>query len=88
MTVRRRDLFALDFTRRSPTATSWLRVHRTAMACRFEVTLPPADANQVDAARDALNEADRVEALLTVFRETSEVARPRWVSTTTVAAES
>src|SRR5262245_8208687 len=75
MTVRRRDLFALDFPRRSPAATSWLRVHRTAMACRFEVTLPPADADQVDAARDALNEADRIEALLTVFRDTSEVVR-------------
>jgi FAD:protein FMN transferase len=75
MTVRRRDLFALDFARRSQPSTSWLRVHRTAMACRFEVTLPPADAGQVDAAREALNEADRIEALLTVFRDTSEVAR-------------
>jgi len=75
MTVRRRDLFGLDFSRRSQPATSWLRVHRTAMACRFEVTLPPADAGQVDAARDALNEADRIEALLTVFRDTSEVSR-------------
>ena len=45
------------------------------MACRFEVTLPPADAGQVDAARDALNEADRIEALLTVFRDTSEASR-------------
>jgi FAD:protein FMN transferase len=75
MTVRRRDLFALDFSRRSPPAASWLRVHRTAMACRFEVTLPPADASQVDAAREALNEADRIEALLTVFRDTSEASR-------------
>ena len=75
MTVRRRDLFALDFSRRTPPSTSWLRVHRTAMACRFEVTLPPADANQVDAAKDALDEADRIERLLTVFRDTSEVSR-------------
>jgi FAD:protein FMN transferase len=75
MTVRRRDLFALDFSRRSQPSASWLRVHRTAMACRFEVTLPPADANQVDAAKEALDEADRIERLLTVFRDTSEVSR-------------
>ena len=52
----------------------WVRVHRRAMACRFEVTLMSEDARWVDAARDALDEADRVEAVLTVFRDTSEVA--------------
>jgi thiamine biosynthesis lipoprotein len=44
------------------------------MACRFEVTLSDEDARHVEAARAALDEADRVEALLTVFRDTSEVA--------------
>ena len=52
----------------------WVRVHRRAMACRFEVTLPDEDARHVEAARAALDEADRVEAVLTVFREGSEVA--------------
>jgi thiamine biosynthesis lipoprotein len=44
------------------------------MACRFEVTLAHEDARHVEAARAALEEAERVEAVLTVFRETSEVA--------------
>lgn len=52
----------------------WVRVYRRAMACRFEVTLAGEDARHVEAARAALDEADRVEAVLTVFRDTSEVA--------------
>jgi FAD:protein FMN transferase len=51
-----------------------VRVHRRAMACRFEVTLSDEDARHVEAARAALDEADRVEAVLTVFRDSSEVA--------------
>jgi thiamine biosynthesis lipoprotein len=53
----------------------WLRTHRTAMACRFEVALPPADAKSLDAARAALDEVDAVEAALSLFRETSEVSQ-------------
>src|SRR5262245_15903353 len=45
------------------------------MACRVEVALTPADADAVPAARAALDEADRVEALLSVFRESSELSR-------------
>jgi len=45
------------------------------MACRFEVTLVAEDAMHVDDARAALDEADRVEALLTVFRPESELSR-------------
>src|SRR5262249_14954363 len=52
----------------------WIRVHRRAMACRFEVTLSEEDAGHVPAARAALDEVDRIENALTVFRETSEVA--------------
>jgi thiamine biosynthesis lipoprotein len=52
----------------------WVKVHRTAMACRFEVTLDSADARHVEAARAALDEVDAIEASLTVFRETSEVS--------------
>jgi FAD:protein FMN transferase len=51
-----------------------VRVHRRAMACRFEVTLSDEDARHVEAARAALDEADRVESVLTVFRDSSEVA--------------
>jgi FAD:protein FMN transferase len=75
MTISRRGLFALNFGRTSRQAADWLRVHRTAMACRFEVTLPPDDAVHVDSARHALDESDRIERLLTVFRDTSEVSR-------------
>jgi thiamine biosynthesis lipoprotein len=52
----------------------WVRVHRRAMACRFEVTLAHEDARHVEAARAALDEAERVEAVLTVFRDSSEVS--------------
>lgn len=45
------------------------------MACRFEVVLPSDAARHVAAARAALDEADRIEALLTVFRDSSEVSR-------------
>lgn len=44
------------------------------MACRFEVTLPISDQAGVLAARDALDEVDRLEEQLTVFRERSEVS--------------
>ncbi len=53
----------------------WIRVHRQAMACRFEVTLSDEDARHVPAARAALDEVDRIEDVLTVFRDGSEVAR-------------
>jgi thiamine biosynthesis lipoprotein len=52
----------------------FIRVHRRAMACRFEVTLHDEDAAAVPAAREALAAVERVEDALTVFRE-SEVTR-------------
>src|SRR5438034_6121252 len=52
----------------------WIHVNRPAMACRFEVTLPIWDQAGVRAARDALDEVDRLEQQLTVFRESSEVS--------------
>jgi len=45
------------------------------MACRFEVTLPGDDARHVSAARAALDGVDRIEDVLTVFRDSSEAAR-------------
>ena len=53
----------------------WIRVHRRAMACRFEITLLGEDAADVAVAREALDEVDLIEEALTVFRETSELVR-------------
>lgn len=52
----------------------WLHVNRTAMACKFEVTLPRSEETGVIAATSALDEIDRLESKLTVFRDTSEVS--------------
>jgi len=59
----------------APEAGHWVKVHRTAMACRFEVTLDSGDARHLDAARAALDEVDAIEDALTWFRDTSEVSR-------------
>jgi FAD:protein FMN transferase len=53
---------------------AWLRVHRPAMACRFEVTLASEDARHIGAAHEALAEANRLEEAWTVFRDTSVLA--------------
>src|SRR6185436_15745544 len=71
----RRALFTFDVADAARAPFRWLRVHRTAMACRFEVTLCEGDAVWLDAARAALDEADRVEALLTAFHPSSEISR-------------
>lgn len=73
--ISRRELLSLDFARGPETAGHWIRVHRRAMACRFEVTLSGEDARHVPAARELLDEIDRIESALTVFRETSELVR-------------
>src|SRR6266516_2914254 len=72
--INRRSLLTLDFDRAAP-VQRWLRAHRTVMACRFEVVMPEEDARHVDAALVALDEADRIEAALTIFRKTSELSR-------------
>jgi len=69
----RRNFLSFDFGGRTDGADHWVRVHRIAMACRFEVMLDSGDAPQLAAARAALDEADRLESMLTVFRDTSEV---------------
>lgn len=53
----------------------WVHVHRVAMACRFEITLPPENEAGLAASRSALDEVDRLEARLSLFRETSEISR-------------
>ena len=45
------------------------------MACRFEITLPGEHASAIPAARDSLEEADRLEELLSVFRDASAISR-------------
>lgn len=56
-------------------ANHWLRIYRGAMACRFEVTLSGEEAPRIATVRAALREADRLEAALTVFRESSDLMR-------------
>jgi thiamine biosynthesis lipoprotein len=66
-------------------AIALLRLARRAMATTFEVILPFGTPEGVEAASDALDEIDRLEDQLTVYRDTSEVsqlncrAAGRWV---------
>jgi len=73
MALTRRNFLSLDFGDHRAAGDHWVRVHRVAMACRFEVMLSSDDAIDVEAARAALDEADEVETMLTVFRDSSEV---------------
>lgn len=73
--ISRRRLLAFRLRPDAPGADHWIRVFRRAMACRFEVTLSGEDARHLSVARDALDEADRLEAALTVFRESSDLMR-------------
>jgi thiamine biosynthesis lipoprotein len=52
----------------------WLRIHRQAMACRFEVLLSGEDRRFTAAAHDALREADRLDAAWSLFRDTSDLS--------------
>jgi thiamine biosynthesis lipoprotein len=52
----------------------WLHISRAVMACRFEITLPVSETNGVNVANQALDEADRLEQQLTIFKETSEIS--------------
>ncbi len=44
------------------------------MACRFEVTLPSSELSGLAIANQALDEADRLEQQLSIFKEASEVS--------------
>lgn len=72
--TRRSFLNFIEGNQRQPEGW-WLHVNRTAMACRFEVTLPMGDQAGVAVATEALNQIDRLEAQLSVFRESSEVSQ-------------
>lgn len=71
--ISRRALLTFDAATGLPQGEHWIRVHRRIMACRFEVVLPDANAAHVELARRALDEADRQERTLSVFREDSAV---------------
>ena len=51
-----------------------LRAERRAMATTFEVAIPYGTPNAVEAAEAALDEIDRIEQLLTVYRDDSDVS--------------
>jgi FAD:protein FMN transferase len=71
----RRALLRMDFGTPFGVADHWIRLHRTAMACRFTIQLPGEDAHRVPAVQDDLDEVERIEAALTVFREGSDLVR-------------
>lgn len=74
-TLTRRNFLSLDFGGRSgPASDHWIRVHRIAMACRFEVMLSEEDAGDMAGARAALDEADALESVLSVFQGSSHVS--------------
>src|SRR6186713_2258840 len=79
----RREMFRLG---RAAGEGHWIRIHRPAMACRFEILLDGADERHAAAAREALDEADRLEAELSVFRETSALSRVNQTAAETPAA--
>lgn len=68
-------LSTLDAAEPSPAEMSLLRLSRRAMATTFEIAIPAGSARALDGAKAALDEIDRLEQQLTVFREDSEVSR-------------
>jgi FAD:protein FMN transferase len=81
--VSRRDLLTLTPPPSAARSDYWIRIHRTAMACRFEVTLASGDERHLGAAHAALDEVDRIEDALTWFRPASALS----VLNRTAAAE-
>lgn len=71
----RREFLKLAPRREPAPAAYWLHVSRTAMACRFEVTLPQQAQAGVRVASAALDEIARLEQQLTVFRADSEISQ-------------
>ena len=70
----RRDFFVVPALGRSKAADFWVRVNREIMACRFEVVLPGERAEATPVAREALDYADRLEGVMTIFREGSDLS--------------
>jgi thiamine biosynthesis lipoprotein len=72
--LKRRAFLTFSPIRPAPPSGYWQHVSRAAMACRFEATLPLEDQAGVSEARHALDEVDRLEDQLTIFRDSSEVS--------------
>lgn len=70
----RREILKLAPKRTDRSDAYWLHVSRSAMACRFEITLPVQEQSGVKAASAVLCEAERLEQQLSVFRDDSEVS--------------
>src|SRR5712692_5824136 len=73
-TFNRRQFLSFGTEMKPRPSDYWVHVSRRAMACRFEITLPAADRRGIIAARQALDEIDRLEAQLTVYQDDSEVS--------------
>jgi len=73
-TFNRRQFLSFAPAAQRPLSGYWVHVAREAMACRFEVTLPATEPRGIAAASFALDEVDRLEAQLTVYRDDSEVS--------------
>ena len=70
----RRAFLSLRQSRVAPTEECWLHVNRTAMACRFEVTLSISTQNGVSLASEALDQVEEIEKQLSVFKEESAIS--------------
>src|SRR5688572_10672045 len=53
--------------------TLHLEARRSAIACEFAVRYHESDRHLADAVLDAFDEIDRIESLLTIYREQSDV---------------
>jgi FAD:protein FMN transferase len=73
MPLARREFLSLSNGWNRADTEFWIRVQRTAMACRFEITLPHGSAGDIPAAREALDAVDAIEASLSVYRDSSEL---------------
>jgi FAD:protein FMN transferase len=70
----RRAFLRVPRTNQPAAANYLVRVHREVMACRFEVVIPGEAGDQIPHAQAALDEADRLEQLMTIFRQSSELS--------------
>src|SRR5687768_2200177 len=76
MRVSRRQFFSARHTTRQPLSDEahWIHIQKPAMACRFEITLPPEATHAISAAHEALSLLEPLEAQLSVFRDHSEIS--------------
>src|SRR5262249_13113176 len=79
MTIQQKALARRDFLKLSPRPVMpaedyWLHVSRSAMACRFEITVPSSTRNGSQLAIKALDLLEPIEQQLSVFRDNSEIS--------------